>query len=237
MKIDGTDVAEYGVRQWALERGIAELKNESEWTAGAPTPTMLKSTVGFKKMKVGIIIRGSTRAEIWQKSSDFIARLLEPHEYQFDGFGHYFYGYIKNADQAETSLQRWHKATIELEGYEYGDEVTIESTEKSIIVNNVGNMLTPAVVEVTPLINLVSLSLTGLVRNTHTGEEKAIVIGNLTNGRTIKIDGETGLITENGANKFADANLWDLPTLKPGANTITVDKDVRIKIRHKPRYL
>lgn len=242
--IDGVDVSAYGVQQWTIEPEISEIKNASEWMAGSNIPTMLKSTIGFKKMKIGIMIRGNSRQDIWQKANAFIAKLLEPREYQFDGFSHFFYGYIKNAQQAETSLRRWHKATLEWEGVEYGSQVSTQanlfysvSPDRKMNIKNDGTVVTPAIVEIKPVINLADLTLTGLVRNSYTGEEKPIRINNLTNGQTIVIDGESGLVTQNGANKFVDVDLWDLPTLKPGANVITADKDVSITIRHKPRYL
>lgn len=236
MTVNGVDVIKYGVRQWNLQPDFSELKNESEWISGAMLPMMQNGTAGFKKMKVSIMIRGDTRQEIWQKSGDFIAGLMDPCEYRFDNFEHCFYGYLKNASQAETSLQRWHKATLELVGYEYGAEVINSTTAKTIAVQNEGNMLTPAIIEITPVINLVELSIGGLVRNFNTGEEKVIKVRNLNNGRKIIIDGVTGLITEEGINKFAEVDLWDLPALLPGNNQITVDKDINLTIRHKPRY-
>lgn len=235
--VNGIDVSRYGVQQWFVQPELSKISNSSEWTEGVRLPTLLKSTIGFKKMKVGIMIRGKTRQEIWEKSSDFIAALLEPQEYRFDGFDHIFFGCVSNAEQAETCLKHWHKATIQLEGYEYGAEIVNTSTARNITINNEGNLETPAIVEVTPLINLVNMTLTGFVKNNFTGEDRPIIIRNLTKGRTITINGESGLITEGGANKFKDVELWDLPVLQPGMNSITVDKDVNITIRHKPRYL
>ena len=237
MKIDGIDVSEYGVKQWNLMPEYSEISNESEWINGAAVPVMLKGTTGFKKMKVNVMIQGSDRQDIWQRAGAFIALLMAPREIQFDGFAHYFYMYLSNASQAETSLQRFHKATLELIGYEYGAQREYTTTARTLVVQNEGNILTPAVVEVVPVINLASVTLTGLVRNPNTGADKNIVISNLTNGKSIVIDGETGLVTESGANKFADVELWDLPTLLPGNNTITVDKDIKLIIRHKPRFL
>ena len=105
-----------------------------------------------------------------------------------------------------------------------------------ITLTNTGTLLTPAVVKITPVINLTDITLTGLTRNTITGEEKNITVKNLTNGKAVIIDGETGLITENGVNKYSDVDLWDLPSLIPGANKITANKDINITVQYKPRY-
>lgn len=237
MTVDGQDVKEYGVQQWNLEHDYSQLSNESEWPDGAVSPLILPSTIGFKKIKATIMIRGSDRKEIWEKAGKFIANLLTPREYSFDGFnGHYFYGYLKNASQAETCLQRWHKATLELCGYEYGELTQADSEKNVITLTNAGTLLTPAIVKITPVINLTDITLTGLVRNATTREEKNITVKNLTNGKTVIIDGETGLITENGINKYSDVDLWDLPSLVPGINKITANKDINITVQYKPRY-
>lgn len=237
MKVNGVDTDVYGIQEWKIEPGFSEIVNESEWT---PLPLLLKGRARFKTIKVSVLIKGNTREEIWEKSGSFIAKLLDPCVYQFQGFQHFFYMYLKNAEQAEMSLQRWHKATLELAGYEYGQEVSFSHTApqgRSMILFNKGNLNTPAVVEVLPVINLASLKISGLVRNETTGEEKSILIRNLINGKKIIIDGENGLITQEGENKYHETDLWDLPSLLPGENSITVDKDVNLLIRFKPRYL
>ncbi len=236
MKIDGIDVSMYGIRQWNVTPDYSEISNESEWITGAPGPLMLAGKAGFKKLKVSVVICGRSRREIWEQGSSFIAQLLTPRELQLDGFAHSFFVYLKNASQAETSLNRYHKATLELIGYEHGEEITASTTSRTLIVNNTGNVRTPAVVEIVPVINLASVALTGLVRDERTGADKRIIISDLINGKRIVIDGEAGLVTEDGRNKFKDVEMWDFPALVPGTNTITADKDIRLNLRYKPRY-
>lgn len=237
MKVKGIDVKdEYGVEQWNVSMAHSTLKNESEWVEGNIQPMMYESTIGFKKVSASIMIRGSNRNEIWEKTSEFISKLIKPCEIQFEGFEHYYYLALINATQAEQSLKRWHKATLEFQGYEYGTEVSVSSSEKTIVINNEGTLNTPAVIEITPVINLVDITITGAVKNLLTGESKDIVIKDLLNGQKIVIDGENGLVTQDGENKFSDVDMWDFPVLQPGSNTITVDKDVELTVRYKPRY-
>ena len=237
MKVNGIDVKEtYGVEQWNVVQAFSTLKNESEWPEGNIQPMMQQSTIGFKKISASIVIRGSNRDDIWKKSAEFISKLIKPCEIQFNGFEHYYYMVLTNATQAEQSLQRWHKATLELQGYEHGAELITTSTAKTIVINNQGNLDTPAIIEILPVINLVDITISGAVRNLLTGEEKDIVIKDLLNGQKVVIDGENGLVTQAGVNKFSDVDMWDFPVLKPGMNTITVNKDVELTVRYKPRY-
>lgn len=244
MTVNGQDTEEtFGVQQWNVVPGFLEIKNQSEWIDGTLTPMMLKSTTGFKKMKVTVMIRGSTRQDIWRKSSKFIAELLEPCDIRLDGFDHHYILCLTNPTQAEKSLNRWHTATLEFLGYEQGEEVSTTTTAKDFTVTNEGDQETPAVIELTPLIGLTSITLNGFTRNLNTGEEKPIVIKNLTKDKVIRLDGESGLITEAGNNKFSDTELWDFPSLLPGANHITIEclesqqELVNITVKYKPRYI
>lgn len=238
MKINGVDAKEvYGVKEWNVVPAFSTLKNESVWNEGNLQPMLFGSTVGFKKISASIVIRGSNRDDIWNKSADFISKLLEPCEIQFEGFEHYYALVLTNASQAEQSLKRWHKATLELQGYEYGAEIAEVTSERTITINNIGNLKAPAIIEIVPLINLVDITITGAVKNLLTGEDKDIVIKDLINGQKTIIDGESGLVTQAGENKFNDVDMWDFPMLMQGINTITVDKDVKLTVRYKPRYL
>ncbi len=238
MTIDGVDIATYNARQWTVQPGFSSLENKSEWIAGTLSPFMLKSTTGLKSMKVTVTIRGSTRQEIWSNAQRLVSSLLEPKEIRLDGFDHIFFMYLKNASQAERSLNRWHKATLELVGYEYGDEISMVAQAETIVINNMGNLVTPAVIEIVPVIDQVSIAVSGVVRDAVSGEDKPIIIKELTKGKTIVIDGENGLITEDGINKFPDTEIWDLPSLLPGINTITVNKYVQqMRVKYKPRFI
>lgn len=237
MTINGVDISVYKAKQWNVQMGFSGLSNESEWIDGAISPNMLNTSTGFKTVKVSVVIRGRTRQDIWNNAGNLVAALLKPCEITLDGFTHKFLMYLKNATQAERSLQRWHKATLELVGYEYGAEVSTTTSAKEFIITNEGNLMTPAIVELTPLIGLVSVTITGLVRDGVTGEDKPITISKLTKDKKIVINGETGLITEESGNKFSDADIWDFPSLLPGENKITVDKDVTVTVSYKPRFI
>lgn len=237
MKIDGIDIAKYGAQQWNVYPSFCQISNNSEWLDGMSAPLMLNSTNGFKKMKVAVLIRGSTRQAIWKQASDLVACLLKPSIIQLDGFEHNYYMYLENAEEAETSMKRWHKATLELVGYEYGNEVSVTTAARNLTITNEGNMETPAIIEITPPIGLASVTITGIVRDKITGEDKPVIIKELTMNKSVILDGETGLITEAGVNKFSKVELWDFPSLLPGSNHITLNQDVTIKVTYKPRFM
>lgn len=237
MKINGTDISVYGGRQHTVEMGYSSLSNGSEWQDGDLAPFLLGTTAGFKEIKVSVILKGSSRQEIWNNGSRLVAALLEPCDVTLDGFDHHYMVCLKNAEQAETSIRRWHRAELHLRGYEFAEQKTAMSAEQAFQITNNGTLKTPAILEVTAPIGYVSASVYGLTKNRATGENQPITISRLEKGKTVIIDGETGLITQDGANKAADVALYDLPALTPGSNEITADHELSIAIKYKERFL
>lgn len=83
-----------------------------------------------------------------------------------------------------------------------------------------------------------TLVISGLSRDTQTGEALDIEIRNTTPGKTISIDGETGLILEDGAVKIDDVDIWSLPTLQPGENVITTNNNwLGVAVHYNPRFM
>lgn len=238
MRIDGEDIGKYGASQHNVTMEYSDISNGSEWNTGNLIPLMLPGAVGFKKIKVSVILKEESRKKIWENGRKLVTRLMQPSVVELDGFSNYFYVVLKNVQQAEKSIQRWHKTTLELEGYEYGEEITETTTKTTLTVENPGELETPAMIEILPTIGKTALVITGAARNRFTGEDKPITVKNLFKDMKIVIDGESGVITEDGKNKFQDIELWELPSLKPGTNKITIDQEVaKLTVKFKPRYL
>lgn len=93
-----------------------------------------------------------------------------------------------------------------------------------------GNATAPAVLEVITDIGLNSLTIEGI-----TGS--SITVQNITKDIPLIIDGENGLITQNGINKFGDSNLWEFPRIKHGKNTVTLSTVCTATLTYKPRFI
>lgn len=251
MTVNGIDISLYGAaQQWNVEPGFSSITNPSEWIANAPLPLLLPGSTGLKKIKVGIVIKGVDRDEIWRNSGRLISNLIQPAEVKLDGFRNTFQLVITNAGQAESSLNRFHKATLELTGYEHGERATNEFSNllsgSVVKVDNKGTKEAAAVINISysNAQGYGPAELGGLVRVHETGETKPIRM-TINAGYIYTIDGETGLITKKyGASGreesgFYDINeIWGLPTLKPGSNRITYSGAAAdIKISHKPLFL
>ena len=239
MKINGLSTEElYGVKEWTLERSYAALENTSEMPERWLTPIMIPSQVGLKTIRVTLMIEGD-RAQIWRKGGAFVGALLYPVEVQFNDFpDRYFKCAIKNASHVEACLRRWHKATVELVGYEYGAYQEVTGTGVTVTVNNAGDIITPCNVSVRPNSNMTSLAISGLCRDPYTREGQRITMNGLTSGVTRIIDTERGFITENGVSKFEQTDMMDFPSLLPGANAIGLNRSgITMTISFRPYYL
>lgn len=239
MKINSFDISQCKARQLNVTMEHNEIKNDSEWVRGSPIPAFLKNTIGFKPCKVVVLVKGKDRDEILENRSNILSRLLEPTTLTLDGFDHKFYGILTKHSITEDSIKRFHRLTLELSGYEIDDEIPSSfSSTTTFTVENPGNIITPAIIEITPQIGISTLTISGLCRDPETGEGQDITIRELSTGKKIVIDGELGFMTEDGANKFKDIDLWELPTLLPGANNITCStKNIAVTIRFRPRFM
>jgi phage-related protein len=240
MLIDGWDISEANAKQWNVTPAFHDVKNDSEWDSGSPVPAFSNNEINFKTIQVTILIKASGRQLLLNSESNILSRLLEPVDLELDGFDHIFHGIMTKHSLSEKSMKRWHTLTIELDGYEMAKKETKQtfSGTKSFKVTNPGNIVTPAIVEITPSIGAVSIEITGICRRGVTGEDLPVTIKNLTTGNTVTLDGETGLFTEKGELKTGDLEIWALPSLLPGENNITVDNSrMEISVRFYPRYM
>lgn len=239
MRINGNDISIYGARQWNVTPAFSALTNKSQWAAGAALPLLLESEVGMKRIKVSVMMEGENRGAIWRNANRLVAALLKPVEIKLDGFPNLYHVVLSNATYAELSLQKYHKATLEFIGYEHGEENTVKGgMGKRFYVEILGDIETPAVIEIKPLIGKASLTIKGIVWDCRAEEDRPVTISKLTARKTIVLDGETGLITEDGANKIGDVDIWGLPMLRPGTNLLELDQeDVEWVVRYKPRFV
>lgn len=227
MTINGWNISNASAKQFNVIWGYSEITNKSQWVERANNPVVFDSITGFKPLRIVMVVYGNSREAIRGNISTVLSKLLKPSTIVLDGFTHKFYGYLRAHSAEETAKKRWHVLTLDLEGYEFSSEVSV-SGSTSINVNNPGTLTTPAVVTIVPSAGMSSLTITGL------GD--TITLTGVESGKTIVINGETGLITQNNA--LRDADLYSMPVVKPGANVVACNRSqATITVAFKPRYM
>lgn len=244
MWINEWDIGEADAQQWKVTFGHHAIGNNSSWIPGSPVPVILDGNMGFKSLQVTIRIRGDTREEIIGKRSMILSRLITPAQIKLNGYSHRFFGSLKKANATEFIQKRSHRLVLDFDCYEYGcqpDGAPFEESASGVtetVVTNPGNILTPAVVELTPQVGVAELKLNGICRNPNTGADLPVTVRNLTTGKKVILDGETGLMTEDEKLKAGDIDIWERPTLIPGSNTVMMNSDrMNITVRFFPRYM
>lgn len=242
MLINSKDIAGHNARQWRVDIGNRTIKNESEWVRGSPLPFFSRNTTGFKEFTITLMVYGNDREDIQHHISDILSELLDPADMELDGYEHKFCGILdeyKVKEHSNHSRHRFQTLELQFSGYEYGDEVSaIASGAESVTITNPGNVVSPTIIELTPTLGAASITVTGICRDSESGEGLPVTISNLTTGNMIILDGITGLITENGVLKAADVDIWAMPTLLPGENTINLGTSkINATIKVLPLYM
>lgn len=241
MLIGSWDIKNADARQSNVKPGFHSLKNKSEWNTGAAVPVMFRSEIGFKTFSVILVVKTEGgRQAILSRCSEILSHLTEPQELTLDGFDHKFYAVMTKFSHEETAMRRWHKLTLEFQGYEYASAETVQSFSGAteFMVANAGNIATPAVIEITPQIGVASIQLAGICRDPETGEDLPVTVRELKAGNKVVLDGQKALFTQDGRSKAGDIDIWERPTLLPGSNTITINSSrMDITVRFHPRFM
>lgn len=232
MNVNGININSYGAIQ--LEVDIQNYKYKNEYTLPNNSLNFIKlnTNESLKVIKVDILFIGNSRDEVLSNISRFMMLFKDEVIINLDGYNNSFRVYLESDSIEKKKSRRKYKLKLEFSGYSFKNEV-IETISRvtSKNINMEGTQITPAIVEITPVSDLADITIEGLA-------DDPIIIKNLTANKKVIIDGELQKVTVDGKNKYADTDMWDFPSLKPGANTITVSRNsCDIKIKYKPRYI
>lgn len=213
-----------------IQPSLIELDGEYLWLQKSLSPIFPKHKFKFVSIEVKLYIKGISESDIKTKIGTIIDKSMECSLSFEDDF--YYKSFLISSNTENTLKKETKKLILNFIAYSYKQEITETMnrvTNKTI--NVPGNLEAPAIVEITPSISIIDITLEGLA-------DDPIVIKNVSANKTVILDGELQKVTVDGVNKYGDTDMWDFPRLKPGANTIKVDKsNCDIKIKYKPRYI
>lgn len=229
MHINNKHLSEYGAKLLDRHIYLSEMKIDSFWPEGSINPYVGKNVkYKYKTLVVDIEFKGTPNEIELNKSR--LLKEMSISTIKFIGIDNYYSGHIISTS-IRNKVTGFEVVTATMLVVEHEEEKTqtFNRSETTTIYLN-SNEVTPAILEIKPSIDLVTATITGL------GED--ITLKNLTAGQMVTIDGEKGLVTENGQNKWPDYDSWGFPKLEPGENKITVDRvTLDITIKYKPRWI
>lgn len=238
MKVNGIDIGRYSAKQLRFEIEHREANVQSEWPAALTFPIMEKSQKGFKTITVAVAVYGNSKEEVIKNRSDLISIMYDELEVELDNYENCFMCSLDKITVKEAIKRKCHEVTLKFIGFEFGNEISISMANTTVSVDVAGNDYAPCIVELTPSVDLSSVEIIGVGYNLVLGKEEPIIIKNLKAGKKVIINGEDCTVLQDGANKFADAELWEFPILKPGNNAISCSSDkCTVVLKYKPRYV
>lgn len=254
IRINNVDISKYGVKAWNVKYEYSTFTNDSVWSPGMLSPVLLPSIPGKKKLIISVIVREKNRSEIWGKSRDLVSVLIEPFVleiYENNSIKDIaFHGVLINAKQVELSLNRFHKAELEFEGYATAigfssfDTVVPRLKTQSFKIECDTEFVTPAVLNIMT-INTFNLRMQGIFGSKFGLGDNFMELRNVEteSHKRFTIDGETGRVifgTEDAFDKIS--KITEFPNLKKGVNELVVDNskswyDCEINITYRSRFL
>lgn len=230
MLINNVSITTFNAKLLKKDIQTAEIIVYEDWLRKALYPIVMDKEEKYKKINTEYLVKDSNDSEALINISDLV-KSAEECIIKFSDLDFYYNSFI--TDKSHTRIKEGiYRLKIEFKSsYSYKDEIV--ETISSVIsktITTLGNTKMPVILEITPNINLIDLTINGL------GE--AFVLKNLTTGNTVIINSEEGTVLENGVNKFNDFEGWNFPVLNPGSNIITLSSEnCIIKLKYKPRWI
>ncbi|WP_290063440.1 phage distal tail protein [Paraclostridium bifermentans] len=233
MLINNIDISKYNARVLDVNIQNSSISNLSDLDIkNKLLPLFLKSKVALNNITVTLLINSLDKRQYYLDKSNLLSNMLESFDIYFKDRNLKFKCVLVNQADQPSLRQIRGRFQLTFIGYNLENEV-IETINRitSKTVDAFGNYKVPIIMEITPVIDMIDLKITGL-------SEDPLIVKDLKGTKTIIIDGINGTVTQDGINKFNDTDMWEFPFLVPGKNNILLSKDTcNITIKYNPRYI
>ncbi|MBS6194253.1 MAG: phage tail family protein [Clostridiales bacterium] len=232
MKVNSIDIRKYDAKQLTADLQPPSISVNYEWITGALLPTEFETEVQMGHLKLQIYFRGKNRNSIIRSASEFMANFTKACDLDLDGYKGKFRGFMTSNDYEKKKVKSRYIINLEFDGFLYDDEIEISFdgvTSGSFYM--VGSRKTPCILEVYAKSALTNYKIAGF------GEDD-IIVESLAAGKTVVIDGKTGLVKVDGANAFGTVDMWKFPELAAGETSLTFSNTkAKVTIRYTPMWI
>lgn len=223
VRIGTTDISSYNAKLLTYVYTPATVNNTTVTPYNSMMPILTDTEIMPGKLVVTIHVRGSSQAACQASIAALLMLLHKQSEIDLDDG--YLYRCIYNSATVTRRMDTLMEVAVTLTAVRRKPIVTATLTDGINTVFCSGSVPVRCLIQITPTATAAGCTVFG------------IAINNLTAGRIIIIDGFSGTVTEDGANKFLDTDMTDFPMLQPGDNTVTVDGNVIAVLQYYPTYL
>ena len=231
MLINNIDISIFKARYSSKDIQSSDIIVKEDWFENSLIPLYLGKQETYKLIKVKLIIKDKDEESCLLNISNLVKQ-FEKCTIKFNDLNYFYDCTILNVNHIRV-IKGLYTLDVGLKsGYAYKPtiiEVANRITSKTI--NVAGNTETPCIVEITPTIDIIDITLEGFA-------DDPIIIKNLKANKTVIVDGESQIVTVDGINKYGDTDMWDFPKLGPGNNSLKFSRNnCDIKIKYKPRFI
>lgn len=232
MKVNGIDISKYGAKQLTADVQPPSISASYEWLTGAVLPLELESEVQMGHLKLSIYMIGEDRNSIIRSASEFMTNFTAACDLELDGYTGKYRGFMTANDYAKMIVRDRYTLNLEFDGFFYDEEQELEfDGVEAATITKIGTRDTPCILEISAKSDLTNYVIYGF------GDDN-IIVSSLTEGKTMVIDGITGLVTIDGANAFDRVSLWEFPKLGAGETALTFSSALaNVKIRYMPMWI
>ncbi|EOU2113581.1 TPA: hypothetical protein ACG0NJ_002157 [Clostridium perfringens] len=233
MLINNIDINNFNSRILEVDIQNSKILNKDNInTINRLYPTFLKNSIGLNAITVTLLVNSLDKKRYYIDKSNLLKQMLEPFYLYFKDRDLKFYCILQNQENKASLKQIRGRLQLQILGYNLESvEILNLNRVNQKTFNISGNYTVPAIVEITPSVDIIDLKLEGLAND-------PIIIKNLHANKKIIIDSKEGTVTEEGKNKFSDTDFWEFPFLMPGNNEIILSKNsCDVVIKYEPRYI
>lgn len=233
MLINNVNINSFGAKQLTVDIQAGQLNNTNTWSRKFLTPVFNTVNTTFSTLEVELMITGTNREDCLIKANNIIALCIKnkANTIVLDKYNRNFIGSLIEHKETKTKGRFTFKQTLKFQGYvESKETYTKEITSSGTITNNSTTKTACKLIIMSKTVDIASIKIKI--------NDREITVNNLTKTVPIILNGLNGEFTEQGNNKFNDIDLWELPYLDIGGNTITCNNsDVVITVEYKERYI
>lgn len=233
MLINNKNISEFNAKLLSRSISNADFNITNEWLNNSINPLISKNYhYKYKKLKFSLDIKCNSASELEAMKSNLFKELAIS-TIKFSDINYYYNGFVTSISEPSFITEVFETIIFEMLVIAEGKEIikNMKLGDTTCTFNVDGNQVTPAIVEIIPNVSLIDLTLEGL-------SEDPIILKNLKMNEVFILDGVKGKVTCNGANRLNDTDFWEFPKLKPGQNTMKINKaNCTINVKYKPRYV
>lgn len=234
MRVNGIDARTFKAKQLTVEVQPPSTAVKYDWNDGDLKPNVYKTEEKAGTLTLVMYFVGKDRTEVHRCISDFLSHLNDAVVLDLEGYKGSYYGMKKSAKIVSTLELRKKKLELQFEGFFTDIAVEKELQKETQEYVTQGSRDAPCILRMTNMSTAEqSATVAGL---TGTGNIEVTIPG----GKTLVIDGDTGLVTIDGENGFSCiATMWEFPRVRHGKITIsrTNTENVKIVMEYRPMWL